>query len=265
VRPIGHDAEPGDLIRSVSRALRIMEEVSRSSRPLPVKVIARRCQLHVSTAYHLVRTLCYEGYLVRLPGGDYMAGPGVAERFHELMNSLRRPPRARAVLQHLAGTTRHTAYLACISGQRLMIVDLAEGDRSPWLEDLQPGLETAAHATALGKALLATLPGRDRESLLTEQGMRPFTRNTVTEPTQIETELAEVGPGDPVAEFGQFRDDVCCAGIAVPGAEPGTWWALGTSARGLDLPAPLLGELQCAAADLMAGSAAGRGTVGPAG
>jgi hypothetical protein len=39
-------------------------------------------------------------------------------------------------------------------------VDLAEGDRSPWLEDLQPGLETAAHAIALGKALLATLPAR---------------------------------------------------------------------------------------------------------
>ena len=66
--PIGNDTEPGDLIRSVSRALRIMEEVSRSPRPLPVKVIARRCQLHLSTAYHLVRTLCYEGYLVRAAG-----------------------------------------------------------------------------------------------------------------------------------------------------------------------------------------------------
>jgi len=53
--------EPGDLIRSVSRALRIIEEVSSSPRPLPVKVIARRCELHLSTAYHLVRTLCYEG------------------------------------------------------------------------------------------------------------------------------------------------------------------------------------------------------------
>lgn len=227
-----------------------MEEVSRSSRPLPVKVIARRCQLHVSTAYHLVRTLCYEGYLVRLPSGDYVAGSGVAERFHELMTSLRRPPRARAVLQHLADATRHTAYLACISGQRLVIVDLAEGDRSPWLEDLQPGLETAAHATALGKALLATLPGRDRRRLLADIGMRPFTRHTVTEPAQIETELARLEPGDPVAEFGQYRDDVCCVGLAVPGAEPGTWWALGTSARGLDLPARLVGELRCAASDL---------------
>jgi hypothetical protein len=83
--------------------------------------------------------------------------------------------------------------------------------------------------------------------------MRPFTRQTVTEPAAIETELARLGPGAPVAEFGQFRDDVCCAGIAVPGPEPGRWWALGTSARGLDLPAPLLGELRCAATDLRAG------------
>jgi len=227
-----------------------MEEVSRSPRPLPVKVVARRCHIRLSTAYHLVRTLCYEGYLVRLPEGGYVAGSGVAERFHEVMNSLRRPPRARAVLVHLAATTGHTAYLACLSGQRLVIVDMAEGDRSPWLEDLQPGLETAAHATALGKALLATLPGRDRKSLLAEQGMRPFTPNTVTEPAQIEAELAGLGPGDPVTEVAQFRDKVCCAGVAVPGADPGNWWALGISARGLNLPGSLLGELQFAATDL---------------
>jgi DNA-binding IclR family transcriptional regulator len=253
VHDAGHDGVPGDLIRSVSRALRIMEEVSRSDRPLPVKVIARRCQLHISTAYHLVRTLCYEGYLVRLPTGDYVAGPGLAERFHDLMNSLRRPPQARAVLRQLADTTRHSAYLACISGQRLVIVDLEEGDQSPWLEDLQPGLETAAHATAVGKALLGTLPRRDRRTLLAEHGMRPFTPNTVTEADQIETELAQLGPGQPVAEFGQFRTDVCCVSIAVPGAEPGTWWALGTAVRGLDMPAGLLGELQCAANDLTPG------------
>jgi DNA-binding IclR family transcriptional regulator len=253
VHDAGHGGEPGDLIQSVSRALRIMEEVSRSDRPLPVKVIARRCRLHVSTAYHLVRTLCYEGYLVRLPSGDYVAGSGLAERFHDLMSSLRRPPQARAVLRQFAESTDHSAYLACISGQRLVVVDFEEGDQSPWLEDLQPGLDAAAHATAVGRALLSTLPRRDRRTLLAEQGMRPFTRNTVTEPGQIETELAELGPGQPVAEFGQFRNDVCCASIAVPGDEPGTWWALGTTVRGLDMPSALLGELQLAASDLTPG------------
>jgi DNA-binding IclR family transcriptional regulator len=262
VRNPGDDAEPTDLIRSVSRALRIIEEVSASPRPLPVKVIARQCQLHLSTAYHLVRTLCYEGYLVRLPDGCYVAGSEVAERFHDLMNSMRRPPRASAVLRHLADTTGHTAYLACISAGRLVIVDLAEGGRSPWLEDLQPGLETAAHATALGKALLATLPGRARAGLLAEHGMRPFTPNTVTEPAQIEAELTQMRPGDMVVEYGQFRDDVCCAGVAIPGVDLGNWWALGSSAQGLSLPGPLMAGLRVAAADLGGQGAADQGAAG---
>jgi DNA-binding IclR family transcriptional regulator len=129
---------------------------------------------------------------------------------------------------------------------------MVEGGQSPWLEDLQPGLETAAHATAVGKALLTTLPGRARSSLLVEHGMRPFTPNTVTEPGEIEAELAPLHPGDLVVEHGQYRDEVCCAGVAFRGA--GSWWALGSSARGLDLPEPLLAELQMAAADLDGGA-----------
>jgi DNA-binding IclR family transcriptional regulator len=240
--------EPVDLIRSVSRALRIIEEVSSSSRPLPVKVIARRCQINLSTAYHLVRTLCYEGYLVRLPDGGYVAGAEVAERFHDLMSSMSRPAEARTVLRNLADVTGHSAYLAGISGGRLVVVDVVEGARSPWLEDLQAGLETAAHATAVGKALLTTLPERARSRLLTEQGMRPFTPNTVTEPGQIEYELSALHPGDVVMEHGQYRDEVCCAGVAVRGHDG--WWALGSTAHGLSMPAPLLAELQVAAAAL---------------
>jgi DNA-binding IclR family transcriptional regulator len=240
--------EPTDLIRSVSRALRIIEEVSGSPRPLPVKVIARRCQINLSTAYHLIRTLCYEGYLVRLPNGGYVAGSKVAERFHDLMGSLHRPAPARAVLRHLADATGHSAYLAGISGGRLVVVDVVEGAHSPWLEDLQPGLETAAHATAVGRALLNTMPGKARSRLLSEHGLRPFTPNTVTEPGQIEYELSALHPGDLVTEHGQFRDEVCCASVAVHGHDG--WWAVGSTALGLSLPTPLVAELRVAAADL---------------
>jgi DNA-binding IclR family transcriptional regulator len=249
--PGTQDEEPVDLIRSVSRALRIIEEVSGSPRPLPVKVIARRCELNLSTAYHLVRTLCYEGYLVRVPDGGYVAGSEVAERFHDLMGALRRPTEARNVLRNLADITGHSAYLAGISGGRLVVVDVVEGDRSPWLEDLQPGLETAAHATAVGKALLTTMPCRARRRILGEHGMRPFTPNTIVEPGQIEYELARLHPGDMITEHGQFRDEVCCASIAI--RRPDGWWALGSTVRGLALPGPLLTELRVAAAALSHG------------
>ena len=86
--------KPTDLIQSVSRALRALEQVAQAGRPLPAKVIARRCGLNLSTAYHLIRTLCYEGYLIRQADGTYVIGAQVAQRFHELVDSFQRPPDA---------------------------------------------------------------------------------------------------------------------------------------------------------------------------
>jgi DNA-binding IclR family transcriptional regulator len=132
----------------------------------------------------------------------------------------------------------------------VVITDVVEGIRSPYLEDLQVGLETAAHATALGKALLATLPAGQRRGVLGRAGLRPFTRNTPTEPAQVEAEISALRPGDVAVENGQFRDEVSCAGTVVPGQVPGQWWAVGVSTRGLDLPDGLVGRLRLAAADL---------------
>lgn len=244
---------PTDLIRSVSRALRVLELVAGSEQPLPVKAIARRCELNLSTAYHLVRTLNYEGYLRRLPAGGYVVGPELAERFGDLPVRLGRRPDAHQVLRHLALTTGHTAYLAELDSGRVVIADVVEGDRSPHLEDLQAGLETAAHATALGKALLATLPTSQRRGVL-GAGLCPFTRNTPTEPAQVEAEVSALRPGDVAVENGQFRDEVSCAGTAVPGRTPGQWWAVGVSTHGLDVPAALLSRLRLAADDLRTGT-----------
>lgn len=67
---------PSDLVRSVSRALRVLEVVAEAATPLSAKEVARRSGLHLSTAYHLLRTLCYEGYLLHEPTGDYRPAPG---------------------------------------------------------------------------------------------------------------------------------------------------------------------------------------------
>jgi DNA-binding IclR family transcriptional regulator len=243
-------SEPTDLIQSVSRALRVLEQVTQADHPVPVKAVARRCGLNLSTTYHLMRTLCYEGYLTRQPDGTYAVGPQVAERFHELVGSFQRPPTATAVLGHLAASCGHTAYLARVSADRMVIADVAEGPHSPWLEDLQVGLDTAAHATALGKSLLTTMPRSAMCRMLAGQGMQPFTSRTSTDVATIESDLRGLHPGDVVIERGEFRDDVACASIATPAGGSAEWWALGVSARGLDLPEELVARLRLAATDL---------------
>ena len=83
---------PTDLIQSVSRALRILEEVGDSPEGLNAKQIAHRCHIALPTTYHLVRTLTYEGYLVRRSNGQYGLGMEIASRFRDLLASMQRPP-----------------------------------------------------------------------------------------------------------------------------------------------------------------------------
>ena len=96
------EKEPSDLIRSVSRAFRILEEVRAAPEGLHVKQIARRAHLTVATTYHLVRTLRYDGYLLRRDSGRYVLGLEIASRFRDLTLTFGQPPRTHAVLSHVS-------------------------------------------------------------------------------------------------------------------------------------------------------------------
>jgi DNA-binding IclR family transcriptional regulator len=236
--------------------MRVLEVVS--ARPgLPVKTIARRCGLNISTTYHLVRTLAYTGYLVRLADGTYVTGDEVARRYHELVAGLERPPDAIVVLGQLVERVGLSAYLGRLRDGRITIVGVVEGPGSPYLEDLEVGLDVSAHATALGKALLAAMSAPERREFLSHHELRPFTANTRTDAELLERELGVARSGSPVVEHGEFRDGVACAAAVVPqrhGDDP--TWAVAVAARGEDVPAAIRSEVVLAAADLAGGSRA---------
>jgi len=236
--------QPGDLVQSVSRALRVLEEVSRIGGPVPVKVVARRTGLNLSTTYHLIRTLAFEGYLVRHADGRYSVGPEIGRRYRDVMTAFGHRPEAHQVLVHLAATTAHSAYLGRFVDGRVAITDVVEGPASPYLEDLEVGLAVAAHATAVGKALLSTLQPSQRRAYLAEQGMRRFTSRTATDPDLLEAEIRTLQPGLAVVEHGEFRVGWSCAAVLVPRDDPrDPWWALSVSARAEDVPLAVRAKL----------------------
>ncbi|MBY8871889.1 helix-turn-helix domain-containing protein [Micromonospora sp. PLK6-60] len=208
-------AEPSDLIRSVSRALRVLESVGRAPRGLTVKQIARRCELTVATTYHLVRTLAYEGYVIRREDGTYIVGMEIADRYRELVTAFRGPAPVGESLRRAAGETGYSHFLGRFVGGQVAITATAEGPRSPYLEDLVPGFDEGAHATALGKALLATLTPDQRLRYLREYGMRPFTTATLTAADAFEADLAAGDRRGMQLELGQFRQGVACAAVLV--------------------------------------------------
>jgi DNA-binding IclR family transcriptional regulator len=204
-------AEPSDLIRSVSRALRVLESVGRAPRGLTVKQIARRCELTVATTYHLVRTLAYEGYVIRREDGTYIVGLEIADRYRELVSAFRGPPTVGEALRRAAVDTGYSHYLGRFVGGRIAVTAAADGARSPYLDDLDEG----SHATALGKALLATLTTDQRARYLRDYGMRPFTPATLVSPDALEADLAAGERRGMQLEMGQFRQGVACAAVTV--------------------------------------------------
>ena len=132
------------------------------------------------------------------------------------------------MLRQLAEVTGHTAYFAQLVDGRVVLTNLVEGPYSPHLEDLVVGFDEGAHATALGKALLSTIPVGQRKALLEEQGLRPFTSNTITDSAQLHHEIAVSAHSGIFTEEQQYRPEVCCAAMLV-GSGPGPQGAIGMS------------------------------------
>lgn len=244
---------PSDLIRSVSRALRLLEAVGAHPHGANAKRLASRCDIRLATAYHLLRTLRYEGYLERLPSGDYVLGPAIAERLGDVGAALTATPSPHAVLADLARTTGHSAYLARFVDGRVTITEVVEAPHSPPLEDLVVGFDDAAHATALGKALLSTLPLTRLRRYLRSAGLRRFTPATITDGEALRDELSSQ-PAGVFSEVEQYRDGVACLAVLVPGPHGARPWALGLSHRARDVArrTHLVAPLVRAAGDLHA-------------
>ena len=128
---------------------------------------------------------------------------------------MRGPDAAVHALRRAVAETGYSHYLARFVGGRVSVTAVAEGPLSPWLEDLVPGFDDGAHATALGKALLATLEPHRRDRYLRESGMRRFTDATITDPAAFEVDLAAGRKRGMQIEIGQYRSGVACAAVPV--------------------------------------------------
>jgi DNA-binding IclR family transcriptional regulator len=111
---------------------------------------------------------------------------------------------------------------------RIAVTAIAEGSRSPYVEDLVTGFDDAAHATSLGKVLLATLSPDQRWRYLKDQGMRAYTAQTLTTLEALDADLAAGERRGMQIAVGQLRVGLACASVLVIGdREPERRVALG--------------------------------------
>lgn len=179
------------LIESVRRALNLLDLVGAADRPLSAKILARRAGLAQPTAYHLLRTLTNEGYLAKVEGQGYVLGERVAALAGRLARPAARVPRYHPILRELHDTLNAAAYLAVLDDGEVTVVDIVDSPAARRV-DLWVGFHEAAHATALGKAVLSALDGPAREAYLADHELPDLTPRTVTDRRVLLRELEAV-------------------------------------------------------------------------
>ncbi|KAA0676839.1 IclR family transcriptional regulator [Azospirillum brasilense] len=182
-------AAKGNLVQSLSRALSIMTILGQSDSPMSLTAVAEAAHLSPSTAHRLLTTLQEERY-VRFDQGKrgwavgvqaYMTGTGFL-RTRSLLDVAR--PRMRRLMEETSEVVNlaveengEAIYLHRVGGPRVAQAALPVTDR------------TLLHCSAVGKALLAGMPDTRVQSIVTQRGMRQFTRTTVSSIPALHREL----------------------------------------------------------------------------
>ena len=179
-------AGPPTLISSVQRALHLVDAVGSSDRPVPAKMLARLTGQHLSTTYHLLRTLVHERYLRREDGG-YVLGDRIMALSQPTTRGLV-VAKVRPLLQALHDELHAAAYLSLYDDGEIHVVDIADSPDNPRV-DLWVGFHDAAHACALGKAVLGCLGDAERQDYLARHELPDLTKHTITDRGNLLREL----------------------------------------------------------------------------
>ncbi|GAA2930358.1 IclR family transcriptional regulator C-terminal domain-containing protein [Microbacterium luteolum] len=221
------EGEP-TLIGSVQRALRLVDIVANSPRPLPAKMLATATGLTPGTTYNLIRTLIHEGYLSAEPDG-LVLGTRFPSFQQEIDSRGVFLARVRSALRKVTEEVGATAYLSRFDDGEMHLVDIVDAVHNPRVE-LWVGLQSSAHATALGKQILAELPDEHRLDYLARHRLEELTPRTISDRHTLLTQL-EHSPGWVVDQEEYVIGATC---VAVPVIAPNI-----TASLAISLPSEL--------------------------
>ncbi len=220
--PVPDGAVPrrgSEAVKSAYRTVELLEALADAPGRLTLAELQRRLGVPKSSLHGLLRTLVATGWVEEDEiGGRYGVGlralrVGAAYLDRDIMVRAAGP--LLAALQRQLDETMHLArldgsdvvYLASRESQHHLRVISRIGRRLP------------AHATALGKALLAARDAADVDALLPET-LAALTPDTVTDRRLLHAELAEIRLRGWAYEAGQNTPGLGCFAVAVPSSHP---------------------------------------------
>jgi DNA-binding IclR family transcriptional regulator len=201
-------------IQSLERAFAILEEVARNRDGIALADLSKNVGLHNSTTFHLVKTMAQLGYVSQVRESKrYRIGSRLFTLATGALDESTLLALATPVLETLTAATGEAGHFAIRSGNEVIVIARTAGSGLLQLAD-RTGGQRPAHATALGKVLLAALDDAQVRRFLGETELRRFTGKTIVGRDALLREIDEARRKGIAYDDGEFDAEVRC--VAVP-------------------------------------------------
>ncbi len=217
-------------VQSVQRALALLERVAARDE-VGVSELGRETGLQPSTVHRLLATLVACGYVIQHPvSGRYsLSHKLVALAGRPELRVARLRAAARPHLQSIRDATDETTNLAVLEHFSVAYVDQAESSR-PVRMFTEIGRHVVAHATGVGKSMLAYRPAKELEVLFASQPLKQLTPHTTTSVTELRAELEQIRARGFAEDHEEYEPGVGCVGAPILDDEQHASAALSVSA-----------------------------------
>lgn len=190
-RPVPSLREPR-YSQSLERGLALLGCFTPDQPMLGIADMATELGMSRSTTHRYAITLVALGYLEQGASRKYSLGQRVTDLGMAALNSLGLREPARPYLQELRQRSSYTVSLSVLQGAEILYVDRLKGyDRGAgrMTLDVAVGSRLPAHATAMGKLLLAHLPAAEQAEALRDLKLGRYGPNTIRSKKQLHNEL----------------------------------------------------------------------------
>lgn len=229
--------------RSIDRTFAIVEILAAAMEPLGLSDIARGAGLHRATAYRILAALRDKGYVYKDSAtGAYSVGQKLFRLGSPQVRTLAVKHRILPLVRRLAYSVEMTTTFAMIEGTQIVICEKVETPRS--LKTFPaPGSWLEAHATALGKAILAFKEQDEVREAYRRHRLHGYTDNTITTPAALFANLELVRRQGHAYDFGEMISGVHCVAAPMINSRGYAHYALSLSGPAQRYPKARLAEL----------------------
>lgn len=199
-------------VQALDRGLAVLRAFATRQHPLTLSEVARTTDLSLPAARRFLLTLVELGYL-RHEGHHFTLTTRVLELGNAYLSSLPLARIATPHLRELAERLQAMTSVAVLCDSDVYYVAQAPGSKV-LSADIPVGSHYPAHATSVGKALLAGLPFNDLRERLDTLKLTTVTRRTITTRRRLLAELDRVRSQGWVVSDGELEEGM--RGVAVP-------------------------------------------------